>query len=100
MRKLLKYIGGTVSGNPGGPDGMMPRVPTPVTKPRAESFAKLVCGLSVTVAVRKKLARTWFTAVGPNVFVLLITNCCARDGVTLSKPGTLAFSAFTTVESS
>src|SRR5215467_8982997 len=89
MEKLLKYSGGTVWGNPGGPEGIMPKVPAPVTKPRSESFAKLPVGLFVTVAVRKKLTRTWLIAVAPNVLLLLITNCCARVGVTLGKPGTL-----------
>src|SRR2546430_15833763 len=98
IEKLLKYSGGTVSGKPAGPDGLMPRVPTPVTKPRSESFAKLDLGLSVVVAVRKKLNRNWFTAVAPNVLLLLMTNCCVREGVSLANPGTLAFRAFRTVE--
>src|SRR2546423_538840 len=75
--KLLKPICGTYSGNPGGPDGLIPRVPTPVTNSRSESFAKLPFGLSVIVAVRKKLTRASFTALGPRVLVLLMTICCA-----------------------
>src|SRR6266481_1632868 len=91
MLKLLKYVCGTYCGNPGGPEGLMPRVPMPVTKPRSESFAKLPLGLSVVVEVRKKLTRASFTAVGPRVLVLLITICCARLGVKEGNPGTLAF---------
>src|SRR5215472_11106004 len=89
MEKLLKYSGGTVCGNPGGPEGLIPKVPAPVTNPRAESCAKLPVGLFVTVEVRKKLTRNWFTAVGPRGLLLLIANCCARVGVTLGNPGTL-----------
>ena len=49
----LTFRGGTVSGNPAGPEGMIPSVPTPVTKPRSERLAKLLVGLLVVVAVRK-----------------------------------------------
>src|SRR2546423_7419026 len=100
MENSLKYSGGTVSGNPAGPEGLMPKVPTPVTKPRSESFAKLLLGLSVVVAVRKKLRRNWFTAVEPSILLLLMTNCWVLEGVSLAKPGTLAFNAFATVASS
>src|SRR3954451_6789497 len=100
MVKFLKYSGGTVSGNPAGPEGLIPNVPTPVTNPKSASFAKLDLGLSVVVAVRKKLRRNWFTAVDPNILLLLITNCCVRDGVWLANPGTLAFRALITVASS
>src|SRR5256885_5416825 len=85
IEKSLKYSGGTVSGKPAGPEGLMPRVPAPVTKPKSESFAKLDFGLSVTVAVRKKLRRTWFTPVVPIILLLLMTNCWAREGVWLAK---------------
>src|SRR6478752_8318886 len=88
--KLLKLKSGTYSGNPGGPDGLIPRVPTPVTNPRSESFAKLPFGLFVVVDVRKKLTRASFTALGPSVLVLLMTICCARLGVKAGNPGTLA----------
>src|SRR4051812_76490 len=100
MEKSLKYSGGTVSGKPGGPEGLMPKVPTPVKKPRSESFAKLDLGLSVVVAVRKKLKRNWFTAVVPIILLLFMTNCWVLEGVSLAKPGTLAFRAFWTVASS
>src|ERR1022692_2182256 len=90
MAKLTKYIGGTVCGNPGGPEGTIPRLPLPVTKPRDDSFAKLPSGSSLCVEVRKKLTRNSLTAEGPRVLVLLITICCARVGVTAGKPGTLA----------
>src|SRR5947207_1012486 len=101
MLKLLKFSGGTVCGNPAGPEGLMPKG-VPVTKPRSESCAKLLCGLSVTVDTLKKLARIWFTATLPIGLVLLITNCCARDGVIVSKPGTLELcpNASTTLDSS
>src|SRR5215467_2073545 len=88
--KLLKDIWGMYSGNPAGPDGLIPRVPMPVTKPRSESFAKLPLGLSVIVDVRKKLTRASFTVVGPRILVLLITICWARCGVNDGNPGTLA----------
>src|SRR6266536_3190971 len=101
MLKLLKNRGGTNCGYPGGPEGLIPRG-VPVTKPRSDSCAKLLCGLSVRVETRKKLARNWLTAVGPRDLVLLITNCCAREGVTVLKPGTLELcpNALSTVESS
>src|SRR5216683_7406497 len=101
MLKLLKYSWGTYCGNPAGPDGFMPNVPTPVTKPRSDNFAKLPLGLSVVVEVRKKLTRASLTAVGPRVLVLLMTICCARDGVKDGKPDTLeAGRAWITLESS
>jgi hypothetical protein len=100
MLKLLNESGGRAS-NPSGPEGMMPRVPLPVTKPRSESFANPPCGLSVVVEVRVKLKRASFTIVGPSTFVLLKTACCARVGVIVGKPGTLdAGKGFVTVESS
>ena len=37
---MVKYSGGTVSGNPVGPDLTIPSVPVPVTKPRLERLAK------------------------------------------------------------
>ena len=48
----------------------------------------------------RQLNRASFTAVAPRVLVLLITNCCAREGVIVGKPGTLAkpASALSTVE--
>ena len=78
-------------------------MPTPVTKPREESDALPPVGLSRWVEVRKKVTRASFTAVGPMVLVLLMTNSCARVGVTAGKPGTLApplGRALVTVESS
>src|SRR5262249_27190357 len=69
--------------------GTMPSVPSPVIKPREERSAKLPAGLSRCSTVRKKLNRASFTAVVPKVFELLITNCCAREGVVVGKPGTL-----------
>ena len=79
----------------------MPKVPIPVTNPRSDSFAKLPLGLSVIVAVRKKLTRASFTALGPRVLVLLMIICCARLGVKDGNPGTLAEgSALKTLESS
>ena len=68
----------------------MPRVPAPVMNPSDERLAKLPAGLSLCSAVRKKLIRASFTAVPPRVLALLITNCCAREGVAAGKPGTLA----------
>src|SRR5580692_5417779 len=85
---LLKLVWGTYSGYPAS--GIMPRVPAPVTKPRDDKLAKLPEGLSLCTAVRKKLNRASFTAVAPNVLVLLITNSCAREGVVVGKPGTVA----------
>ena len=38
--KLLKYIGGTVCGNPAGPEGLIPSVPAPVTKPKVGKFCE------------------------------------------------------------
>src|SRR6266705_758375 len=70
--------------------GIMPRVPAPVTKPSEERVGKAPAGLSLCNAVRKKLRRDSFTAVDPNVFVLLITNVCAREDVEAGKPGTFA----------
>src|SRR5579863_4919592 len=90
MEKLLKYSGGTVCGKPAGPEGMMPRVPRPVTKPRLERLAKLPSGLLVMVEVRKKLRWKSFTCVGPKVLMLFITISWAREGVMAGKPGTLA----------
>src|SRR5215469_12544980 len=87
--KLVKDIGGTVCGKPGGPDGTMPKVPGPVTKPRSERLAKPLSGSLLCVAVRKKLKRNSLTFVDPRVLVLLSTNCCASVGVRLEKPGTL-----------
>src|SRR5690348_7180298 len=101
MEKLLNETGGTVSGKPDGPEGRIPSVPGAVSKPRSASFAKLPVGSFVTVAVRKKLTRNSFTCDAPNVFVLLITTCCAREGVVDGNPGTLAaFIGSWTVESS
>src|ERR1700704_2108743 len=101
MLKLLKVICGTYSGYPGGAAGIMPSVPGPVMKPRSESLAKLPFGLSLWTEVRKKVMRASFTAVGPRFWVLLMTNCCAREGVNEGKPGTLAAGrAFNTLESS
>src|SRR2546430_5333335 len=80
IEKLLKYSGGTVSGKPAGPDGLMPRVPTPVTKPRSESFAKLDLGLSVVVAVWKKINRNWVTAGWSDGFFLVLTNSRLPEG--------------------
>ena len=68
----------------------MPRVLTPVTKPRLDKLAKLPSGTLVRVEVRKKLTRNSFTCAPPKVFVLLISTICARVGVTAGKPGTLA----------
>src|SRR5256884_7226716 len=69
--------------------GTMPSVPSPVMKPSDGRSAKLPAGLSRCSTVRKKLNRASFTAVAPKVFVLLITNACAREGVVVGKPGTL-----------
>src|SRR5256886_15216524 len=73
IEKSLKYSGGTVSGKPAGPDGLMPRVPTPVTKPRSESFAKLDLCLSVVVAVWKKSDLKWVLGLSSFLFFLLIS---------------------------
>ena len=59
----------------------MPSVPEPVTNPREERLAKLAAGLSKWRTVRKKLNRASLTAVAPKFFVLLMTNCWAREGV-------------------
>ena len=75
IEKFVKYSGGTVCGKPGGPEGMIPSVPIPVTKPETGQARKAALGLFVVVDVRKKLTRASFTAVGPKVFVLLITIC-------------------------
>src|SRR5215469_8379667 len=83
----LNEVCGTYCGYPG--NGTMPRVFAPVTKPSDDRLAKLPAGLSLFNAVRKKLTRASFTPVDPNVFVLLITNSCAREVVVVGKPGTL-----------
>src|SRR5580765_7590370 len=70
--------------------GMMPRVPAPVMKPRDERVGKGPAGLSLCNAVRKKLTLASFTAVDPSVFILLITNVCAREDVEAGQPGTFA----------
>src|SRR5579859_1446117 len=85
--RLPKEICGKYCGYPS--IGTMPSVPAPVLKPREERLAKLPAGLSLCSEVRKKLTRTSFTAVDPRVLVLLVTNCCAREGVCEGKPGTL-----------
>jgi hypothetical protein len=82
-------------------EGIIPSVPSPVTKPSDERLAKLPAGLSACNAVRKKLNRASFTAVAPKFLALLITNCCAREAVLDGKPGTLAnANALSTVASS
>ncbi len=45
MEKLLKYIGGTVSGNPAGPEGLIPSVLGPVTKPEVRQFRETLGGV-------------------------------------------------------
>src|SRR3954447_308330 len=101
IAKLLKLMGGTVCGNPAGPDGMMPREPAPVANPKSERLATPPWGWSVVVETRRKLRRNSFTALGPSVFTLLIKACCPRDGVVLGNPGTLADgNGLLTVESS
>src|SRR5260370_29790723 len=98
--KFLKMICGTYCLYPAGAAGIMPR-PLALLKPRSERFAKLPVGESLWVAVRKKIKRASFTAVGPIFLVLLMTNSCARVGVDEGKPGTLAFgSARAALESS
>src|SRR6476646_9517854 len=100
MLKLVKPRGGTAS-YPGGPDGMMPSVPTPVTKAETHILPKPAVGWSVITAARVKLRCASLTAVGPKTFVLLRTACCARDGVTVGNPGTFEpASGFVTVASS
>src|SRR5437667_22153 len=61
---------------------MMPRVPSPVTKPKSEILPNPAVGWSVMTAARVKLRRASFTAPGPKTFVLARTACWARDGVT------------------
>src|SRR3954453_4622222 len=100
MLKLINDSGGRAS-YPGGPEGMMPSVPSPVTKPKSDTLPKPAVGWSVITAERVKLSRASFTAAGPRSFVLLKTACCAREGVTVGNPGTLdAASGFVTVASS
>src|SRR5260370_16938103 len=86
MTKLLNVTCGTYCGYPGVPSGIIPRVPRPVTNPSEESLAKLPFGVSLWTAVRKKVTRAAFTAVGPRVLVLLLTNSCARVGESEGKP--------------
>src|SRR6516162_6547052 len=82
-----KLICGIYSAYPG--IDAMPKVLGPVTKPSEDRLAKLPAGLSLWSTLRKTVARASLTAVAPIVFVLLITNCCAREGVVVGKPGTL-----------
>jgi hypothetical protein len=71
--------------------GAMPSVLAPVTNPSEERSTLLAAvGLSLWSTLRNTVARASFTAVLPRVFVLLITNCCTRAGVTVGNPGTLA----------
>src|SRR5579864_2943935 len=72
----------------GKPSVIIPR-PFELSNPRDASEAKPPLGVLAWVDVRKKVARASFTAVGPRVFVLLITNSCARVGETVGKPGAL-----------
>src|SRR6516165_11833876 len=82
-----KPICGIYSAYPG--IDAMPREFGPVWKPSEDRLAKLPTGLSLCSTLRKTVARASLTAVVPIVFVLLITNCCAREGVVVGKPGTL-----------
>src|SRR5260221_7772241 len=69
-------------------EGIIPS-PLLLSKPREERLAKLAAGLSKWRTVRKTLIRASLTAVAPKFLVLLMTNCWARDGLTVAKPGTL-----------
>src|SRR3954452_20468846 len=75
--KLFRLMGGTDSQSD-GPELMIPRVPTPVTKPRLESDTFGSVGAPVTPALRVKSMRASLTMVGLSVIVLASTNCCAR----------------------
>src|SRR5260221_2201942 len=92
------WICGTYSGEV--VEGIIPSVPGPVTNPREERLARLSAGLSRCRTVRKMLIRASLTAVAPKFLVLLMTNCWARERVTVPKPGTLGPEgiAFLTVE--
>ena len=98
--KLLNPRGGRYSGQPCGPEGIMPRVPGPVTNPNSDSVAKLSFGRSVVTAVRMKLSRASLTAVGPKICVAQHSHLgpLRRRG---AEPGALAEgSGLTMVESS
>src|SRR5258706_12827674 len=67
-------------------------IPSPLLllKPKEERLGtRLLAGLSKWRTVRKMLIRASLTAVAPKFLVLLMTNCWAREGLTVAKPGTL-----------